>query len=103
MCVGGIGANRLHPAPFCQDNFMMGVQLLHEAFKAGVQEFVATGTVCAYPKFTPVSLTEDELWTHPEETNAERLIGFRFGTTFDEGLRTTVSWHSEQRTAGRIV
>jgi GDP-L-fucose synthase len=69
--VGGIGANRLHPAEFFYDNLMMGVQLMHEAWKRGVEKFVALGTVCAYPKFTPVPFREDELWNgYPEETNA---------------------------------
>jgi GDP-L-fucose synthase len=69
--VGGIGANRAHPAEFFYDNLMMGVQLLHEAWKFGVQKFVAIGTVCAYPKFTPVPFREDDLWNgYPEETNA---------------------------------
>ena len=56
--VGGIGANRAHPAEFFYDNLMMGAPLLHEAWKAGVSKFVALGTVCAYPKFTPVPLRE---------------------------------------------
>ena len=69
--VGGIGANREHPAEFFYDNLMMGVQLLHESWKAGVQKFVAIGTVCAYPKFTPVPFREEDLWNgYPEETNA---------------------------------
>lgn len=69
--VGGIGANRAHPAEFFYDNLMMGVQLLHEAWRAGVEKFVAIGTVCAYPKFTPVPFHEDDLWNgYPEETNA---------------------------------
>jgi len=69
--VGGIGANREHPAEFFYDNLMMGVQLLHEAYKFGVEKFVAIGTVCAYPKFTPVPFREDDLWKgYPEETNA---------------------------------
>jgi len=69
--VGGIGANRAHPAEFFYDNLMMGVQLIHEAWKRGVQKFVALGTVCAYPKFTPVPFREDDLWNgYPEETNA---------------------------------
>ncbi|NMC80771.1 MAG: GDP-L-fucose synthase [Chloroflexi bacterium] len=69
--VGGIGANRTHPAEFFYDNLMMGVQLMHEAWKQGVQKFVAIGTVCAYPKFTPVPFKEDDLWNgYPEETNA---------------------------------
>lgn len=69
--VGGIGANREHPAEFFYDNLMMGVQLLHESYVRGVEKFVAIGTVCAYPKFTPVPFNEDDLWMgYPEETNA---------------------------------
>ncbi len=69
--VGGIGANREHPAEFFYDNLMMGVQLMHEAWKKGVEKFVAIGTVCAYPKFTPVPFREDDIWNgYPEETNA---------------------------------
>jgi GDP-L-fucose synthase len=69
--VGGIGANREHPADFFYDNLMMGVQLMHEAWRQGVQKFVAVGTVCSYPKFTPVPFKEDDLWNgYPEETNA---------------------------------
>jgi GDP-L-fucose synthase len=69
--VGGIGANRTHPAEFFYDNLMMGVQLMHEAWRAGVEKFVAIGTVCAYPKITPIPFHEDDLWNgYPEETNA---------------------------------
>lgn len=69
--VGGIGANREHPAEFFYDNLMMGVQLIHESWKRGVEKFVAIGTVCAYPKFTPVPFREDYIWNgYPEETNA---------------------------------
>lgn len=69
--VGGIGANREHPAEFFYNNLMMGVQLIHEAWKHGVEKFVALGTICAYPKFTPVPFKEDDLWIgYPEETNA---------------------------------
>jgi GDP-L-fucose synthase len=69
--VGGIGANKARPAEFFYDNLMMGVQLMHEAWKAGVSKFVAIGTVCAYPKFTPVPFREETLWDgYPEETNA---------------------------------
>ena len=69
--VGGIGANLNHPAEFFYDNLMMGVQLIHQAYKTGVEKFVAIGTVCAYPKFTPVPFKEDDLWIgYPEETNA---------------------------------
>lgn len=69
--VGGIGANREHPADFFYDNLMMGVQLFHESWKRGVEKFVAVGTVCAYPKFTPIPFREEEIWNgYPEETNA---------------------------------
>ena len=69
--VGGIGANRLHPAEFFYDNLMMGTQLMHQAWKRGTEKYTAIGTVCAYPKFTPVPFKEDSLWDgYPEETNA---------------------------------
>lgn len=69
--VGGIGANLAHPAEFFYDNLTMGVQLLHESWRAKVGKFVAIGTVCAYPKFTPVPFREEDLWNgYPEETNA---------------------------------
>lgn len=69
--VGGIGANRAYPAEFFYDNLMMGVQLLHECWQAEVPKFVAVGTVCSYPKFTPIPFREEDLWNgYPEETNA---------------------------------
>jgi len=69
--VGGIGANREHPAEFFYGNLMMGVQLMHEAWLRGVSKFVALGTICAYPKFTPIPFKEETLWDgYPEETNA---------------------------------
>lgn len=69
--VGGIGANRARPAEFFYDNLMMGTQLIHESWKARVAKFVAIGTVCAYPKFTPIPFREKDLWNgYPEETNA---------------------------------
>ena len=68
---GGIGANRARPADFFYLNLMMGVQLMHEAWKRGVDKFVAIGTICAYPKFTPLPFKEEDLWNgYPEETNA---------------------------------
>ncbi len=68
---GGIGANRARPAEFFYKNLMMGVPLMHEAWKYGVSKFVAIGTICAYPKFTPVPFREENLWEgYPEETNA---------------------------------
>jgi GDP-L-fucose synthase len=68
---GGIGANRARPAEFYYVNMIMGVQMIHEAWKYGVQKFLALGTICAYPKFTPVPFKEENLWDgYPEETNA---------------------------------
>ena len=69
--VGGIGHNQQNPGRFFYDNLMMGVQLIEQARVHDVKKFVATGTVCAYPKFTPVPFKEDDLWNgYPEETNA---------------------------------
>jgi len=69
--VGGIGANQENPGRFFYENLMMGAQLIEESRIAGVSKFVAVGTVCAYPKFTPVPFREDDLWNgYPEETNA---------------------------------
>lgn len=69
--VGGIGYNLNYPADLFYDNIIMGVNLLHESSKAKVKKFVAVGTVCAYPKYTPVPFREEQLWDgYPEETNA---------------------------------
>lgn len=69
--VGGIGFNRDNPATLFYNNLIMGAQLMEEARKAGVKKFVAIGTICAYPKFTPVPFKEDDIWNgYPEETNA---------------------------------
>ena len=69
--VGGIGANREHPGQFFYENLLMGVQLMERARLAGVGKFVSIGTVCAYPKYTPVPFREEDLWGgYPEETNA---------------------------------
>lgn len=69
--VGGIGANQANPGRFFYDNAIMGIQLMEYARVAGVEKFVALGTICAYPKFVPVPFREDDLWSgYPEETNA---------------------------------
>src|SRR5664279_3280796 len=69
--VGGIGANRENPGRFFYDNAIMGIQLIEQARQTGVGKFVVIGTVCAYPKLTPVPFHEDDLWNgYPEETNA---------------------------------
>jgi GDP-L-fucose synthase len=69
--VGGIGANEQNPGKFFYENLMMGVQMMEQGRLAGVEKFVAIGTICAYPKFVPVPFKEEELWNgYPEETNA---------------------------------
>jgi GDP-L-fucose synthase len=69
--VGGIGANRTNPGRFFYDNAIMGIQLIEAARRLGVEKTVVAGTICAYPKFTPVPFREDDLWNgYPEETNA---------------------------------
>jgi GDP-L-fucose synthase len=69
--VGGIGLNQIKPAELFYDNLMMGTQLIHAAYQAQVAKFVCVGTICAYPKFTPVPFKEEDLWNgYPEETNA---------------------------------
>ena len=69
--VGGIGANQANPGKFFYDNLMMGVQMMEVGRQVGIEKFVAIGTICAYPKFTPVPFKEENLWDgYPEETNA---------------------------------
>ncbi len=69
--VGGIGANRANPGRFVYDNLVMGAMLMEYARRCGVAKFTAVGTICAYPKFTPVPFREEDLWNgYPEETNA---------------------------------
>jgi GDP-L-fucose synthase len=69
--VGGIGANRAHPGRFCYANLVMGALLIEHSRLAGVEKFVQIGTICAYPKYTPIPFREEDLWNgYPEETNA---------------------------------
>ena len=69
--VGGIGANRANPGTFLYKNLIMGAQLIEHSYRAGVAKFVMVGTICSYPKFTPVPFKEEDLWNgYPEETNA---------------------------------
>lgn len=69
--VGGIGLNQIKPAELFYDNLMMGTQLIHAAYEKSVEKFVCVGTICAYPKFTPVPFKEEDIWNgYPEETNA---------------------------------
>lgn len=93
--VGGIGANREHPGSFMYDNLMMGTQLMHEAYKAGIAKFVALGTVCAYPKHTPVPFKEDDLWNgYPEETNAPYGLAKKMMLVQSQGYREEYGFNS---------
>lgn len=93
--VGGIGANREHPGSFFYDNAMMGIQLLHQAYVHKIPKFVALGTVCAYPKFTPVPFKEDDLWNgYPEETNAPYGIAKKMMLVQSQGYREEYGYNS---------
>lgn len=93
--VGGIGANRQHPGSFFYDNLMMGVQLMHEAYLRKIPKFVALGTVCAYPKFTPVPFKEDDLWNgYPEETNAPYGLAKKMMLVQSQGYREEYGFNS---------
>jgi GDP-L-fucose synthase len=93
--VGGIGANREHPGSFMYDNLMMGVQLMHEAYKAQIPKFVALGTVCAYPKHTPVPFKEEDLWNgYPEETNAPYGLAKKMMLVQSQGYREEYGFNS---------
>ena len=93
--VGGIGANMARPAEFFYDNLMMGVQLMHEAWKRGVEKFVAIGTICAYPKFTPIPFKEENLWEgYPEETNAPYGLAKKMLLVQSQSYRQQYGWNS---------
>jgi GDP-L-fucose synthase len=93
--VGGIGANREHPAEFFYDNLMMGAQLMHESWLRGVEKFVAVGTVCAYPKHTPVPFKEEDLWNgYPEETNAPYGLAKKMLLVQSEAYRQQYGFNS---------
>lgn len=93
--VGGIGANRERPAEFFYQNLMMGVQLMHESWKASVKKFVAIGTICAYPKFTPVPFREEELWNgYPEETNAPYGLAKKMLLVQSQAYHQQYGWNS---------
>jgi GDP-L-fucose synthase len=93
--VGGIGANRANPGRFLFENAMMGLQLFEEARLAKVAKLVATGTICAYPKFAPVPFKEDDLWNgYPEETNAPYGIAKKMMTVQSQGYREQYGMNS---------
>ncbi|MGH7900058.1 MAG: GDP-L-fucose synthase family protein [Candidatus Binatia bacterium] len=93
--VGGIGANRENPGRFFYENIMMGVELMEQARLAGVEKFVAVGTVCAYPKFTPVPFREDALWDgYPEETNAPYGLAKKMLLVQAQAYREQYGWNA---------
>ena len=86
--VGGIGANRENPGKFFYDNAVMGIELIEEARKRNIEKFVCLGTICAYPKFTPVPFKEENLWDgYPEETNAPYGLAKKILLTQLQGYR----------------
>jgi GDP-L-fucose synthase len=93
--VGGIGANREHPGSFFYKNLMMGVQLIEEGRLRGIEKFVAIGTVCAYPKFTPVPFKEEYIWNgYPEETNAPYGLAKKMLLVQSQAYRTEYGFNS---------
>lgn len=93
--VGGIGANREHPGEFFYDNLIMGAQLMEYARRYEVEKFVAIGTVCCYPKFTPVPFREENLWDgYPEETNAPYGLSKKMLLVQSQAYRKQYGFHS---------
>lgn len=93
--VGGIGINQKKPGTFFYENLMMGVQLIDQARLHGVKKFVALGTVCAYPKFTPTPFREDDLWNgYPEETNAPYGIAKKMMLVQSQSYREQYGFNS---------
>ena len=93
--VGGIGANREKPGEFFYDNLMMGVQLIHQSWMKGVEKFVAIGTICAYPKYTPIPFKEEDLWNgYPEETNAPNGLAKKMLLVQSQSYREQYGYNS---------
>jgi GDP-L-fucose synthase len=93
--VGGIGANQQNPGKFFYENLMMGVQLIEQARQHKVQKFVALGTVCAYPKFTPTPFREEDIWNgYPEETNAPYGLAKKMMLVQGQGYRQQYGFNS---------
>jgi len=93
--VGGIGANQKNPGKFFYENLMMGVQLIEQARLYGVRKFVALGTVCSYPKFTPTPFREDDIWNgYPEETNAPYGLAKKMMLVQSQGYRQQYGYNS---------
>ena len=93
--VGGIGANRENPGRFFYENLIMGAQLMEQARLFGVRKFVALGTICSYPKFTPVPFKEENLWDgYPEETNAPYGLAKKMMLVQSQAYRQQYGFHS---------
>jgi len=93
--VGGIGTNREQPAEFFYQNLMMGVQLMHASWQAGVAKFVVIGTICAYPEITPVPFKEEDLWNgYPEETNAPYGLAKKMLLVQSQAYRQQYGWNA---------
>jgi len=93
--VGGIGANKENPGRFFYDNAIMGIQLMHEAYLRKIEKFVALGTICCYPKFTPVPFKEKDLWRgYPEETNAPYGLAKKMLLVQSQAYRRQYSFNS---------
>jgi len=93
--VGGIGANRENPGRFFYDNLIMGVQLMEQARLRGIKKFVAVGTICSYPKMTPVPFREEALWDgYPEETNAPYGLAKKMMLVQSQAYRRQYGFHS---------
>ena len=93
--VGGIGYNQRHPGSLFYDNAIMGINLMHQSMIVGVEKFVAIGTVCAYPKFTPIPFKEENLWNgYPEETNAPYGLAKKMLLVQSQSYRTEYKFNS---------
>lgn len=93
--VGGIGINQDNPGTFFYRNLMMGVHMMEEGRLFGAKKFVALGTVCAYPKYTPVPFKEEDLWNgYPEETNAPYGLAKKMMLVQSQGYRRQFGFHS---------
>lgn len=93
--VGGIGANRREPGRFYYENMAMGLHLMEEARRAGIGKFVAVGTICAYPKLTPVPFKEEHLWAgYPEETNAPYGLAKKMMLVQAQAYRAQYDYHA---------
>ena len=93
--VGGIGANRENPATFFYDNLIMGIQLMEQARLNDIEKFVAIGTICAYPKYTPVPFKEEDLWNgYPEETNAPYGLAKKMSLVQSQAYRQQYGFNS---------